>query len=146
MVGLSILPWKCLVPLFCFLLTVIFLAEFRLIWGEEAALGLWIVRGQSSRDFFFRRISKSLLTKFVGEITGEFGGVTEMHGSIPLVFGGVPTKLSPFPFENGGVPSEHNFFPFERILDFRGEGEDDGMYVMWDEDGMFAIGWGIGDG
>ena len=65
-------------------------------------------------------------------MTGEFGGFTREHGS--------------FPFENGGVITEHGSFPFDRILDFTGEGEEDGMYVMYDKDGTFSIGWGIGDG
>lgn len=102
MLDISFLPLKCLLPLLCFLLTVMFFAELGLLCGEVGLSGLWIVSGCNSRDFLLKRKSRSLPTEFMGDETGEFWGVADMHGS----------------------------FPFFQGKFFMGDGEDDGIYVI----------------
>lgn len=101
----ALLPLKCLLPPLFFFLTVIFLAESELIRGGERFLGLWMVKGSSSSDFLFRRKSKSLSYKFVGDDTGEFRGVADTIGSLPFADG---------------------------IMLFLGEGDDDEINMVWE--------------
>lgn len=53
-----------------FFQTIIFPADFGLICGDVGLEGLWIVRDRRSRVFFCSNNSRSLSTKFVGDVIG----------------------------------------------------------------------------
>lgn len=54
--------------------------------GEAWFLGLWVVKGSSSKDFLLRRKSKSLSFELIRDEAGEFTGVTNGHGSFPFIW------------------------------------------------------------
>lgn len=82
---LPFLPRNCLLPLFCFLLTVIFATELGLIEGGGDLCGLDIDRGRRFRDSRFNRRSISFSNKFIGEEAGELSGVIVVQGAFPLI-------------------------------------------------------------
>jgi len=78
-------PLKFLLPRFCFYLIVIFPVEVGLMWGVDEPARLWTVRDHRSNIFLDSKKSRSPLTEFEGESSGELGGVILVLDPLPLL-------------------------------------------------------------